>query len=114
MARKGDDMANTSGRSPPSSRASRSSIASLEHSVEALQRTVMLIAEANAVPNILTNSFEEISARLEPLRNLAPQFKLLSEESGVILTNLHRDHKRPDWGPLGGTRAPAPRRFGAN
>lgn len=107
-------MANTTGRSTATSRGSRGNIASLERTVEALQRTVMLIAEANAVPNILTHSFEEISARLEPLRNLAPQFRVLPEECGLILTNLHRDHKRPDWGPLGGTRAPAPRRFGAN
>jgi hypothetical protein len=111
MARKGDDMANTSGRRPARSAGSRGDIASLEQTVQDLQRTVMLIAEANAVPNLLANSFDEISAQLAPLRNLAPYVEPMSRHALAVLRHLRRDHARPDWGALGGQDADGQQRF---
>ncbi|HEV2865887.1 MAG TPA: hypothetical protein VGX37_05180 [Allosphingosinicella sp.] len=91
-------MANTTSASRSrTAAASRSNIASLERTVEALQRTVLLIAEANAVPNLLANGFEEISMKLEPLRNLSPAVAPMRPPAARILLQLRRDLDRPDW-----------------
>jgi hypothetical protein len=117
-------VSNTSGRRSPraaSARATaqqspstRGDVASLEQTVQELQRTVMLIAEANAVPNLIANSFDEISARLEPLRNLAPYVEPLGRHAMETLRQLRDDHKRPDWGVLGEANAAGQPRIARN
>jgi hypothetical protein len=77
-----------------------------EQELKRLSEVVQQLTHMSSIECILTNGFEELSAKLAPLGDLAPKRTPLDEDGQARLTNLVNAWKRPAWS--GATSLPVP------
>jgi hypothetical protein len=55
------------------------------------------VAQATAIENVISSGFQELTAQLQPLQDLAPKRKPLSPESNALLRKVLDALARPIW-----------------
>jgi hypothetical protein len=80
--------------------------ATREEELKKLGEVVQKLTQMSSIECILTNGFEELSAKLAPLSDLTPKRTPLDEDGQARLTNLVDAWKRPGWS--GATSLPVP------
>jgi hypothetical protein len=72
----------------------------LRDKVATLEEIVRRVANANAMENVIVNGFSELSAKLEPLRelrDLTPRREGLPSEKAALLREIQESLHRPRW-----------------
>lgn len=71
--------------------------AAMQAEMVALRREVQLLANANALTNLLENGIELLSTKLEPLGDMSPKREPLPEPAAEMLRAIRKALDRPTF-----------------